>query len=99
MRIRLTRNTFVEGVSHSIGDELEVREAVGKSLVLMHKAILLPVPDPHPNLLQAEKEDKPIDEAKDGASEEDVSDAARAPVLPASAIAPKKPHKSTKKGN
>jgi hypothetical protein len=39
MKIRLTRNTFAGGQSHSSGDELEVKDAVGKQLLLLGKAI------------------------------------------------------------
>lgn len=39
MIIRLTRNTIVEGRACSVGEEATVKDKVGRSLVLMGKAV------------------------------------------------------------
>ncbi len=39
MKIKLTRNTFVAGRSLSVGDEVDIPEAVGRRLLLMRKAV------------------------------------------------------------
>jgi hypothetical protein len=75
MRIKLVRNTFVEGNSLSSGDEIDVKEAVGKSLVMMHKAIEIPPTQPPP-ATQGEVQRIVVD-ANDGVTQAELSEAAR----------------------
>jgi hypothetical protein len=91
MRIRLTRNTFVEGQSLSCGDEVEVKDVVGRQLLAIHKAVEIEDPhaDPHPGLHPAASRpavqertregegNKIVVDASDGVSDEELSEAAR----------------------
>jgi hypothetical protein len=70
MKIKLTRNTFVEGQSLSVGDEIEVKDTVGRSLILMGKALEVMTAAPV-------KEKRIIVDANDGVTDEEVSEAAR----------------------
>jgi len=70
MKIRLTRNTFVEGKSQSVGDELDVKDPIGRSLLSMGKAI--EIKDGPPIV-----PDRVIIDASDGLTEAEISEAAR----------------------